>query len=100
MGDRAYATARGLWATHSAQAYVVARLSPHTIRVCDQQRQRISLRSLEKKIPKVGGVEFNILVPIPPEKRTKTHKWGLTRAIAWVPARAVAARTRGRASGS
>jgi hypothetical protein len=94
LGDRAYATARGLWAVQSAQAYVVARLNPHTIRVCDQQRQRISLQSREKQVPKVGGVEFNILVPIPPEKRTKTHKWGLTRAIAWVPARAVAARTR------
>jgi len=94
LGDRAYATARGLWAIHSAQAYVVARLNPHTIRVCDERRQRTSLRSQEKKAPKVGGIEFDILIPIPPEKRTETHKWGLNRAIAWVPARAVAARTR------
>lgn len=94
LGDRAYATARGLWAVHSAHVYVVARLNPHTIRVCDAERKRLSLRRKEREIPPVGGIEFNILVPIPPEKRTKTHQWGLRRAMAWVPARAVAARTR------
>ena len=94
LGDRAYATARGLWAVHAAHAYVVARLNPHTIRVCDVERKRLSLRSKEREIPPVGGIEFNILVPIPPEKRTKTRKWGLRRAMAWVSARAVAARTR------
>jgi len=95
LGDRAYATARGLWAVQSAGAYVVARLNPHTIRVCDAARNPISLRSKEEKVPKAGGVEFDILVPIPPEKSTKSHKsWPLSRAIAWVPARAVAARTR------
>jgi Transposase DDE domain len=94
LGDRAYATARGIWAVHSAHAKVVARLNPHTIRVCDEKGKRLSLRSKEKTIPKIGGVEFNILVPIPPEKRTNTRKWSLTRAIAWVPARAIAARTR------
>jgi hypothetical protein len=94
LGDRAYATARGVWAIQSAQAYVMARMNPHTIRVCNEKRQRISLRSQEKSVPKLGGVEFNILVPIPPVKRTKSHKWPLARAIAWVPARAVAARTR------
>jgi hypothetical protein len=94
LGDRAYATARGLAAVQAAHAYVVARLNPHTIRVCDEQRKRLALRDREKEVPQIGGVEFNILVPIPPEKRTKTRKWGLRRAIAWVPARAVAARTR------
>lgn len=94
LGDRAYATARGLWAVHLAHAQVVARLNPHAIRVCDSERKRFSLRSQEQKIPVVGGMEFDILVPIPPERRTKTRKWGLGRAMAWVPARAVAARTR------
>ena len=71
LGDRAYATARGLWAIQSARAEVVARLNPHTLRVCDERRQRISLRSKEKKVPKVGGIGFNILNPIPPEKPTR-----------------------------
>lgn len=95
LGDRAYATARGLWAVHSAQAQVVARMNPHTIRVCDAERRRMMLLEREKKVPKVGGQEFNIKVPIPPEKRTKSHKtWALSRATAWLPARAVAGRTR------
>lgn len=94
LGDRAYATARGLWAVHAGHAYVLARLNPHTIRVCDEKQQRLDLPSKEREIPQIGGAEFNILVPIPPEKRTKTRKWGLRRAIAWVPARVVAARTR------
>lgn len=95
LGDRAYATARGLWAVRSAQAEVVARMNPHTIRVCDEERRRISLWGRGMRVPKVGGKEFNIQVPIPPERRSKTHKtWGLASAIAWVPARAVAARTR------
>ncbi|HTV54341.1 MAG TPA: transposase [Terriglobia bacterium] len=95
LGDRAYATARGLWAIQSAKAYVVVRMNPHTIRVCDETGKRISLRSKEMGVPKVGGVEFNILIPALPEKTTKSHKsWPLARAIAWIPARAVAARTR------
>jgi hypothetical protein len=70
-------------------------LNPHSIRVCDATRNPISLRSKEEKVPQIGGLEFVTLVPIPPEKSTKSHKsWPLSRAIAWVPARAVAARTR------
>jgi hypothetical protein len=95
VGDRAYATARGVWAIHSAGAYVVARMNPHAIRVCDLQKQLLWLRSKEESVPGVGGIEFDILVPIPPGKPTRSHKsWPLERAIAWVPARAVAARTR------
>lgn len=95
VGDRAYATARGLWSMHSAGAYVVARMNPHTIRLCDASRNLIWLRSKEEEVPQVGGVEFSVLVPVPPGKSNKSHKsWPLTRAIAWVPARAVAARTR------
>src|SRR5215469_2330853 len=45
-------------------------ISTPAIRVRDERRERISLRSQEKKVPKVG-----ILIPIPPEEPTKTHKW-------------------------
>jgi hypothetical protein len=95
LGDRAYATARGLWAVQSAGAHVVARMNPQTIRVCDAERNRISLYGKEEEVPRTGGVEFDILVPVPPERSTKSHKsWPLARAMAWVPARAIAARTR------
>ncbi len=95
LGDRAYATARGLWAVQSAQAQVIARMNPHTIRVCDQERRRMTLLDRERTVPKVGGKEFYIHVPIPPERRSRSHKtWPLSRATAWVPARALAGRTR------
>ena len=96
LGDRAYATARGIHSVTQAQGYVVARLNPHTLRVCGPDRQIISLRRRARGVPKVGAIEFDILVPIPPEKRSKkSHKpWPLGKAIAWVPARAVAGRTR------
>ncbi|MGH7868120.1 MAG: IS4 family transposase, partial [Candidatus Dormibacteraceae bacterium] len=95
LGDRAYATARGLWAVQSAQAQVVARMNPHTIRVCDAERRCLRLLGEESKIPKVGGKELNVQIPIPPERTSKSHKtWALSRATAWVPARAVAGRTR------
>lgn len=95
LGDRAYATARGVHAVHSAGADVVVRLNPHTLRVCDHNRQRISLLAKETEVPAVGEIEYQILIPIPPETRSKSHKtWDSAKAIAWVPARAIAARTR------
>lgn len=95
LGDRAYATARGLWAVRSAGGQVVARMNPHTIRVCDLERKPLRLLEKESEVPSVGGKEFSIEVPIPPENRSKSHKtWVLDRARAWVPARAVAGRTR------
>lgn len=95
LGDRAYATARGVHAVRTAEAHVVVRLNPHTLRVCDENRQRISLLTKEKEVPKVGAIEYQILVPIPPAKTSKSHKiWDSAKAIAWIPARAIAARTR------
>ena len=45
-------------------------------------------------MPLTGGVEFNIVLPVPP-KPTKSRKtWDTSKAIAWIPARAVASRTR------
>jgi hypothetical protein len=95
LGDRAYATARGVHAVHSAGADVVVRLNPHTLRVCDHNRQRISLLAEETEGPTVGEIEYQILIPVPPVKTSKSHKtWDSAKAIAWVPARAIAARTR------
>jgi len=95
VGDRAYATARGLMAVQSAGAFALARMNPHTIRLCDAQRNRISLHEKEGEVPQIGGVEFNVLVPLPPDNSSRSHKsWPLRRAKAWISARAVAGRTR------
>jgi len=94
LGDRAYATARGVHAVREAEAHVVARFNPGTLRTCDPQRQRVYLAEKEAEIPALGAVEYSLLIPVPP-KATKSHKiWDSAKAIAWIPARAVAARTR------
>ena len=94
LGDRAYGTARGAYAVRQAEAHVVVRFNPVTLRTCDEQRSRIYLEDREAELPAIGAVEFNIVLPIPPE-RTKSHKtWDSSKAIAWLPVRAVASRTR------
>src|SRR5215813_12528634 len=94
LGDRGYATARGVYAVRQAEAHVVVRFNPATLRTCDERRERIFLQEKEVELPATGAVEFNILLPIPPE-RTKSHKtWDSSNALAWVPVRAIAARTR------
>ena len=70
------------------------RLNPATLRTCDEKKRRIYLDRRERKTPKVGGIEFAILIPVPPPP-TKSHKtWDSSKAIAWIPARAIAGRTR------
>ena len=94
LGDRAYGTARGVYAVRQAEAHVVVRFNPATLRTCDERRERIFLQEKEVELPATGAVEFNILLPVPPE-RTKSHKtWDSSKALAWVPVRAIAARTR------
>jgi hypothetical protein len=73
---------------------VLARLSPHTIRVCNLRREKINLLSYEAKIPKMGSMGLNVLIPVPPEKPMKNHKtWDLAKAQAWISARVVGTRT-------
>jgi len=94
LGDRAYATARGIHAVREAEGHVLVRLNPATLRTCDEKKRRIYLDRRERKTPKVGGIEFAIIIPVPPPP-TKSHKtWDSSKAIAWIPARAIAGRTR------
>jgi hypothetical protein len=94
VGDRAYGTARGLYAVRQRGAHVVVRFTPASLRTCDAQHRRIHLEEREAKVPVLGAVDFSIIIPVPP-KATKSHKtWDSAKAIAWIPARAIAARTR------
>ena len=94
LGDRAYGTAKGIHAVLQAGAHVVVRFNPSSLRTCKENRERIFLEEKEAEVPQVGVVEFNILLPVPP-KRTKSHKtWDSAKALAWIPARAIASRTR------
>jgi len=95
LGDRAYATARGVATVRRQQAHVVARMNPHTIRLCDKTRRVISLSPEGKKVPKVGAIEYDMVVPIPPEQSSKSHKtWDLRKAVDWIDVRVVGGRTR------
>jgi hypothetical protein len=94
LGDRGYATARGLYAVRQQEAHAVARFHPATLRTCDEKRRRIHLGEKEAEIPEMGAVEFAIRIPVPPPP-TRSHKtWDSAKAIAWISARAIAARTR------
>jgi Transposase DDE domain len=94
LGDRAYATARGLHAVRQAEANVVVRLNPATLRTCDAEHRRIFLQQKEGEVPAMGAIELNIAVPIPPPANRSHKTWDSAKAIAWVEARAIAARTR------
>ena len=96
LGDRGYATARGVYAVRQQEAHVVVRFNPATLRTCDEKRRRIYLAEQEVGVPKVGAVEVKLTVPVPPDLRpTRSHKsWDSAKAIAWISARAIAARTR------
>jgi hypothetical protein len=94
LGDRAYATARGLYAVRQDEGHAVVRFNPATLRTCDEKRRRIHLADKEPEIPRVGAAEFKITIPVPPTP-TRSHKtWNSAKAIAWISARAIAARTR------
>lgn len=94
LGDRGYATARGVRAARQQEAHVVVRFNPATLRTCAEKRRRIYLTQKEAEVPKVGAVEFKITIPVPPDA-TRSHKtWDSAKAIAWIPARAIAARAR------
>ena len=94
LGDRAYATARGLYAVREVGAHAVVRFTPANLRTCDDKRQRVYLARYEAQVPLVGAVEFAVTIPVPPPP-TKSHKiWKTSKAIDWISARAIAARTR------
>src|SRR5258708_32020544 len=84
----------GVHAVRVADAHVLVRLNPVTMRICDENKTRIYLEKRERRIPKVGGVEFKITIPVPPPP-TRSHKtWDSAKAMAWIAARAIAVRTR------
>ena len=94
LGDRAYGTARGVYAVRQAEAHVVVRFNPATLRTCDEKCVRIFLQEREAEVPATGAVEFNIILPVPPNRSKSRKTWDSAKAIAWIPVRAIAARTR------
>jgi Transposase DDE domain len=96
LGDRGYSNARGIEAVVKAGAYPVVRINPQAIRLCDTQRQRLNLAAHETRLTATEIMEFDLLVPVPPDSYSTASgkKWALSSAKAWIPARIAGARTR------
>jgi hypothetical protein len=94
LADRGYARAREIAAVQAAGAALVVRFSPATLRLCDPARQRLAIAAAAAEVPRTGGVEWPVLVPIPPAPTRSRRPWPLARATAWLPARIIAARNR------
>ena len=96
VGDRGYASAPGIAAVTAAGSYVLVRLNPYTIRICDENRRQIRVLDRAAQVPTAGVVTWTVNVPVPPvARRTRHHSWELAKASAWIQARLIAARTRG-----
>lgn len=94
IGDRIYAKARGIKTVIDQGADVIARVVTKGIRVCDLDRNVIFLSDLEAQVPDIGHNAFNILLPIPPEKKkTKSKKvWQLKDSEGWINCRVIGIR--------
>ncbi len=94
IGDRAYALTTGIAHVHNNGGYVVARANLYSIRLCHLDRTLFSPILEESTLPKTGVAHYDVLIPAPPEIRTRSHKsWKLENASAWIPARLLAVRT-------
>lgn len=94
VGDRAYSLATGISYVHKKGGYVVVRANLHSIRLCLTDKKVFNPLLDEAKIPKTGVVHYDILIPAPPEIKTRSHKpWPLEAATDWIPARLLAVRT-------
>lgn len=94
VGDRAYSLTTGISYVHKKDGYVVVRANLHSIRLCRPDKTVFNPLADEVNIPKTGVVHYDILIPVPPEVKTRSHKpWALEAASDWIPARLLAVRT-------
>jgi hypothetical protein len=94
VGDRCYAMASGIDYVTRNGGYVVARANLFVIRICRMDKTVFNPAKDEHLVPATGVLRYDILVPTPPDKRTRSHKtWKLEQATAWTQARLLAIRT-------
>ena len=95
LGDRMYATARGIESVVSQGAYPVVRVNPHSLKICDLHKKRFHLESFESHVVEKGIFSLEVLIPTPPDMTGKKSKaWDLSKAKSWIPARIVGGRTK------
>jgi len=94
LGDRLYALASNIASVHERGGYVVVRANLHSIRLCRTNREIFSPLAESEQVPDLGVATWNVFIPAPPKRRSKSHKpWKLSEARDWIPARLLAART-------
>lgn len=99
LGDRAYPRARGIAALEAQGAYLIARLCPNTLRLCNQNNEVVRPKTWENEIPAGSVRSWNLLVPVPPDGEGHGNKsWKLSKAKQWIPARVIGLRTEGEPS--
>ncbi len=95
LGDRMYATARGIESVVSHGAYPLVRVNLRTIKICAPDRQRYHLASLEPMVREKGPISLDILIPVPPDMQgRKSKNWDIKHASSWIPARIVGGPTK------
>ena len=92
LGDRGYARARGIHAAVSSGGHVLVRVSPHSMRVCNCAKQTISLMSYAQNVEEGEIKEWDVLIPVPPDR--SRGSWHVRNAKAWVSGRILAFRSK------
>jgi hypothetical protein len=93
VGDRAYALANSMGYVHGKGGYVVARANLNSIRLCRLDRTVFHPAKDAALVPKAGVLRYDVLIPVPPKKLTKSHKsWKNEDATNWIQARLLAVR--------
>ena len=95
LGDRGYAHARGIARVVNQHGQVIVRANPQAIRLCRPDRTVFSVLAEQEAVPTTGVMEWEILIPVPPDTGTRSHKsWALSHAQHWIPARMGGVRAR------
>lgn len=94
LGDRLYGLAPSIASVTERGGYVVARANLHAIRLCRPSGEVFSPLRESERVPNVGVGDWDVLIPAPPKRRSKSHKtWKLSEASDWIRGRVLAART-------
>jgi hypothetical protein len=89
LGDRGYARARGIYSVVSCGAHVLVRVSPGSMRICDNSGRPLSLMSFAQNIREGKTEQWKVRIPVPPDNAIK---WHVRKAKAWVCGRIIALR--------
>lgn len=95
LGDRMYATARGIDFVVSQKAYPLVRVNLHSLKICGPDKKRLHVKYLEPLILEKGTISLDLLIPVPPDMGGRKSKaWSLKDATSWIPVRIVGGRTK------